>query len=131
MSAQHGSPANQQSLRQIVLSPFPRAAAAVYDWSLSSSASPSGKIGREVAAVHYFVMKTFHLVGVIFLLGNVSITFMWTLFADDTSQPIIVAFAQRMVNWNDWAFTVIGALLIVITGYGMAGSAGLDLVSQR
>jgi uncharacterized membrane protein len=75
-------------------------------------------------------MKSAHLIGVIFLLGNVSVTFMWKLFADDTEQPVVIAFSQRMVLWNDWAFTVIGVVLIIVSGYGMAWSAGLDLVSQ-
>jgi len=57
----------------------------------------------------YLVMKTLHLVGVILLMGNVTVTFIWKLFADRTRNPEIVAFAQRLVGWNDWAFTVWGS----------------------
>jgi len=74
-------------------------------------------------------MKNLHLIGVILLMGNVTVTFIWKLFADRTRNPAIVAFAQRLVGWNDWAFTVWGAILILVGGYGMAWTTEMDLLA--
>lgn len=77
----------------------------------------------------YVVFNTLHLVGVILLIGNVTVTFIWKLFADRTREPPIVAFAQRLVIWNDWAFTALGAGLIIVSGYGMAATTEMDLIA--
>lgn len=74
-------------------------------------------------------MKSLHLIGVILLLGNVTVTFMWKLLADRRGTPEVVAFAQRSVIWNDWAFTAFGAAIIVVSGYGMAWAADLNPIS--
>lgn len=87
-----------------------------------------GWIAHEVV-VTYFFLKSLHLLGVIFLLGNVTVTFMWKVLADRTHEPAVVAFAQRAVNWNDLAFTVLGVVLIVVSGYGMAWRANLDPIA--
>ena len=79
----------------------------------------------------YTLFKFLHLLGVVFLIGNVTVTAVWKVFADRTHSPVIVAFAQRLVTYTDWAFTLTGVLLLSFGGYGMATSAHLPLFTQR
>jgi uncharacterized membrane protein len=79
----------------------------------------------------YLAWKFVHIAGVVLLVGNVTITAIWKVFADRTGEPRTIAFAQRMVNGTDWVCTGGGILLIVAGGYGMAASAGLNLATTR
>ncbi|MEP6766214.1 MAG: DUF2269 domain-containing protein [Gemmatimonadaceae bacterium] len=79
----------------------------------------------------YTLFKFLHLLGVVFLIGNVTVTAVWKVFADRTHSPIIIAFAQRLVTYTDWAFTLTGVLLLSLGGYGMAMSAHMPLFTQR
>ncbi|MBC7841620.1 MAG: DUF2269 domain-containing protein [Gemmatimonadaceae bacterium] len=69
--------------------------------------------------------KVVHLLGVILLVGNVTATSVWKVFADRTNNPQVVAFAQRLVTVTDWFLTVPGIVLILIGGFGSAASAGI------
>lgn len=75
----------------------------------------------------YDALKAVHVVGVVILVGNVTVTAFWKVFADRTADPGVVAFGQRLVTLTDWIFTVGGIVLIVGGGYGAALVAGLDL----
>jgi uncharacterized membrane protein len=79
----------------------------------------------------YIVCKFLHLLGVVLLLGNVTVSAVWKVFADRSGHARTVAHAQRMVTGTDWAFTGGGILLIIGGGYGMAALAGLDLLRVR
>lgn len=68
----------------------------------------------------YEAFKFVHLLGVVLLLGNVTVTAVWKVFADRTHDPVVVAFAQRLVTLTDWSFTLGGVALTVAGGYGMA-----------
>jgi uncharacterized membrane protein len=74
----------------------------------------------------YDICKLVHLLGVILLLGNVTVTSIWKLYADRSRDPRIIAFAQRLVTVTDWFFTAWGILLLVVGGYGAAWVAGMD-----
>lgn len=74
----------------------------------------------------YALLKTVHLFGVVLLVGNVIVTLVWKLGADRTGEPSVIAFGQRLVTLTDWWFTLGGAALILIGGYGAAWVAGLD-----
>jgi uncharacterized membrane protein len=75
----------------------------------------------------YNAFKMIHLFGVVVFLGNIIVTALWKALADRTVDPLVIAFAQRLVTLTDWIFTAGGALLILIGGYGMASVAGLGL----
>ncbi len=92
---------------------------------LSSGSRLLGGRSSETV-VTYFVFKIIHILGVIILVGNVTVTFIWKVYADRTRDPSVVAFAQRLVTWTDCAFTAGGALLIIVGGYGMIVVADLD-----
>lgn len=79
----------------------------------------------------YPVYKLLHLLGVVLLLGNVTVTAVWKVFADRTGSPVIVAFAQRLVIVTDWFLTLGGVLLLAVGGYGMSITAGVDVINTR
>ncbi|WP_137180396.1 DUF2269 family protein [Roseomonas sp. AR75] len=74
----------------------------------------------------YDVLLLLHVLGVVLLMGNVTVTSVWKLYADATRDPRIIAFGQRLVTITDWFFTFWGILLLIIGGYGAAWVAGLD-----
>lgn len=76
----------------------------------------------------YSVLKFLHVLGVVLLIGNVTVTAAWKVYADRTNNSAIVAYAQRAVIYADWAFTIPGIVLIMVGGYGMAYHDRLDLV---
>jgi uncharacterized membrane protein len=68
----------------------------------------------------YDVFKVLHVIGVVILVGNVTITAFWKVFSDLTRDPRIIAHAQRGVTVADFIFTLAGIALIMIGGYGAA-----------
>lgn len=76
----------------------------------------------------YEIAKTVHVIGVILLVGNVSATAIWKLFADRTGDPKIIAFSQKLVTYTDLSLTLWGIILIVAGGYAAALIGGLDLI---
>jgi uncharacterized membrane protein len=50
----------------------------------------------------------------------------WKALADRTGDPRTIAYAQRLVTLTDWIFTAGGVVLILIGGYSMVRTAGLD-----
>ncbi len=75
----------------------------------------------------YAGFKIIHMLGIVLFLGNIIVTGVWKAFADRTGKAEVIAFAQRLVTLTDWVFTLVGAILILIGGYGMAAVAGYDL----
>lgn len=78
----------------------------------------------------YLIFKFLHVLGVVLLVGNVTVTAVWKVFADRTREPRTVAFAQRLVTGTDWAFTGTGIVLTIIGGYGMLLVAGIGLAAS-
>ncbi len=74
----------------------------------------------------YDLFRLLHVLGVVLLVGNVTVTSIWKLYADGTGDPRIIAFAQRLVTITDWFFTFWGILLLIVGGYGAAWVAGMD-----
>lgn len=77
----------------------------------------------------YILFKNLHLLGAIILIGNVTVTAVWKVFADRTKKPAVVAFAQQLVTYTDWTFTLGGIVLILVGGYGMAWVSGTSILS--
>jgi uncharacterized membrane protein len=76
--------------------------------------------------VAYPILKFLHILGVILLVGNVTVTAVWKVFADRTHNPVVIAFGQRLVTITDWFLTGVGIAFVVIGGYGMVYVADLD-----
>ncbi|SEO16124.1 Uncharacterized membrane protein [Rhodopseudomonas pseudopalustris] len=78
----------------------------------------------------YDVFKFLHVVGVVVLVGNVTITAFWKAFSDLTRDPKIVAHAQRGVTVSDLIFTLLGIVLVMVGGYGAAIVKDVPLFSS-
>jgi len=76
----------------------------------------------------YDIFRLLHLLGVVLLLGNVTVTAVWKLYADATREPLIVVFGQRLVTITDWFFTFWGIVLLIVGGYGAAWVGGMDVL---
>jgi uncharacterized membrane protein len=81
--------------------------------------------------VLYLTFKFLHIIGVIMLVGNVTVTAVWKVFADRTLEARVVAFGQRLVTITDWFLTVGGIVLLIIGGYGAAMVSKLDVFGAR
>jgi uncharacterized membrane protein len=76
----------------------------------------------------YDILRLLHLLGIVLLVGNVTVTSIWKLYADSTRDPVVIAFAQRLVTITDWFFTFWGIVLLIVGGYGAAFLAGMDVL---
>jgi uncharacterized membrane protein len=65
-----------------------------------------------------------HILGVILLAGNITVTAFWKVLADMTKDAKQIAFAVRAMIIADWLFTVPG---IVLT---LGGGIGISLMGQ-
>ncbi len=74
----------------------------------------------------YNVLKMLHVLGVIVLVGNVTVSSFWKVFADRSGDPRIIAHAQRLVTTTDVFFTLSGILLLVGGGFGAAYVAAVS-----
>lgn len=72
------------------------------------------------------LLKLLHILGIILLLGNITVTAVWKVFADRTRDTGIVAFGQRMVTGTDFGLTIPGIALTMIGGYGAMFEARYD-----
>ncbi|MBA4047638.1 MAG: DUF2269 domain-containing protein [Sphingomonas sp.] len=72
----------------------------------------------------YEIAKFIHITGVVMLMGNITATAFWKVFADGTDDPRIIAFAQRLVTITDWSLTFWGVVLTMVGGYGALWIAG-------
>ena len=79
----------------------------------------------------YLAFKVIHVLGVVLFLGNIIVTGVWKALADRTGDPRTIAYAQRLVTLTDWIFTAGGVVLILIGGYSMVLTAGLDPLRLR
>lgn len=78
----------------------------------------------------YATYKILHIIGIVLLIGNVTVTAFWKVMADRTREPRLIAHAQYLVTWADWFFTASGIVLTTVGGYGAAMVAGFDLFGQ-
>ena len=62
----------------------------------------------------YEFWKLIHLSGMVLLVGNVTVTSIWKIYADRTRDARIIGFAQRLVTVTDWFFTFWGIVLLVV-----------------
>lgn len=74
----------------------------------------------------YLTFKFIHLLGVVILVGNVTVTAVWKVFADRSGDPRVIAFGQHLVTLTDWSLTLGGILLIAIGGFGSALAADIN-----
>lgn len=61
-----------------------------------------------------------HILGVILLAGNITITAFWKVLADMSRNPVLIAYACRAVIIADWLFTLPGIVLLLTGGIGVS-----------
>lgn len=77
--------------------------------------------------MEYFTVKFIHVLGVVLFLGNIIVSALWKTQADRTQNPVVIAFACRLVNMTDLFFTAFGAALITIGGIGLFHATGIAI----
>jgi uncharacterized membrane protein len=77
--------------------------------------------------MEYSTVKLIHVLGVVHFLGNIIVSAVWKTQADRTGNPVVIAFACRLVNITDLLFTAFGSALIVIGGIGLFHATGISL----
>jgi uncharacterized membrane protein len=77
----------------------------------------------------YAFCKTLHILGLVLMLGNVTVTALWKVFADRSCKTQIMAFAQWLVTVTDFSFTLSGGFLMVAGGYGAVYFGDLPLTT--
>jgi uncharacterized membrane protein len=78
----------------------------------------------------YEFLKFLHIIGAVVLIGNVTITAFWKVFADRTGDAKLIAHAQFGVTVTEWLFTVPSIVLLMTGGYGMVMYADIDLKAR-
>ncbi len=76
--------------------------------------------------IAFNIYKFLHIVGIVLLLGNITVTAVWKVFADRTRDGDITAFGQRMVTGTDFGLTIPGIVLTIVGGYGAMFEARYD-----
>ncbi|MFL0671924.1 MAG: DUF2269 family protein [Erythrobacter sp.] len=75
----------------------------------------------------YYILLFVHYTGVILLVGNITVTAVWKVFANRTGDARIIAFGQRLVTGTDFGLTIPGIILTMAGGYGCALVMGYAL----
>lgn len=74
----------------------------------------------------YDIAKFLHVTGIVMLMGNITATAFWKVFADRTGDPVVLRFAQRLVTITDLSLTLWGIILTITGGYGACWIAGIN-----
>src|SRR3712207_5607052 len=67
--------------------------------------------------------KLLHIFGTTLFLGNIIVTAVWLVLAEQTRNTATLHFAAKAVNWADVFFTAPGILLLLTNGQIMATAA--------
>ena len=76
--------------------------------------------------VDYLTLKAMHVIGAVLLLGNVTVTGVWSLYLYRHWQETTIPFrpVARAILWTDLIFTLGGGILITVTGVIMGLKSG-------
>lgn len=80
--------------------------------------------------VDYLTLKWLHIVGAVLLLGNVTVTGVWTLYLYRHWRDEVIPFrpVARAILWTDLLFTLGGGTTLTVTGIVMARRSGFPLL---
>lgn len=70
------------------------------------------------------VLLFLHVAGAVLLLGNIVTAAFWKIRAERTGNPVLIHHAVKNVMLADYAFTIPGLVLLVVSGGLMAERAG-------
>jgi uncharacterized membrane protein len=67
--------------------------------------------------------KLLHIIGAVLFMGNIIVTAVWLVLAEQTKDARTLHFAAKTVNWADVFFTAPGILLLLVNGQILAQAA--------
>jgi uncharacterized membrane protein len=76
----------------------------------------------------YLTLKFLHIIGVILFLGNITTGVFWKAHADRTRDPRLIAHVLDGIIRSDRYFTIPGVVIILVSGFAAALSAGIPLL---
>lgn len=76
----------------------------------------------------YYIFKYLHIFGIVLLMGNVTVTAVWKVFADRSKDWRIIRFGQSMVTGTDFGLTIPGIILTMVGGYGLIWAGEYSLI---
>src|SRR5262245_9473005 len=69
----------------------------------------------------YLALKMLHVLAAIAFLGNIGIGLFWQAHAAHTRDPKYIAYTLEAIARSDQFFTKPGAILLLLSGFGLAG----------
>ena len=76
----------------------------------------------------YDALKLLHVLAAVVFVGNITTAVFWKLHADRSGDPRLIAHAVDGLIRSDRLFTGPGAVLLLITGFGVAGIGGYSIL---
>ncbi len=75
------------------------------------------------------LLRVVHVAGAVLLLGNVTITGFWAAFLYRARKVIPFRLVARAILWTDLAFTLVGGMMLVISGILLMRARGFALAT--
>jgi uncharacterized membrane protein len=75
------------------------------------------------------LLRVVHVAGAVLLLGNVTITGFWAAFLYRARKVIPFRLVARAILWTDLAFTLVGGMMLVISGMLLMRARGFALAT--
>jgi uncharacterized membrane protein len=75
------------------------------------------------------LLRVIHVVGAVLLLGNVTITGFWAAFLFRARRVVPFQVVARAILWTDLVFTVVGGMMLVISGILLMRARGYALAT--
>ncbi|MFN8653154.1 MAG: DUF2269 family protein [Gemmatimonadales bacterium] len=79
----------------------------------------------------YFTLKALHVIGVVLMVGNVTVTGAWSFYLYRHWRDATIPFrpVARAILWTDLIFTLGGGILLTVSGVIMALQSNLPFFS--
>ncbi|HZE74230.1 MAG TPA: DUF2269 family protein [Gemmatimonadales bacterium] len=75
------------------------------------------------------LLRVVHVAGAVLLLGNVTITGFWAAFLYRSRKVVPFRLVARAILWTDLVFTLVGGMMLVISGILLMRARGYPLAT--
>lgn len=75
------------------------------------------------------LLRVIHVAGAVLLLGNVTITGFWAAFLYRSRKVVPFRLVARAILWTDLVFTLVGGMMLVISGILLMRARGYPLAT--
>jgi uncharacterized membrane protein len=75
------------------------------------------------------LLRVVHVAGAVLLLGNVKITGFWAAFLYRSRKVVPFRLVARAILWTDLVFTLVGGMMLVISGILLMRARGYPLAT--